>query len=205
MKIAHVGATGKIGAKIVAEILSRGHGHTITAIARNPDKVASNPGVNPVKGDVEQPDQLAAVLKGHDAVISSAPFSPGYSQKVLDAVRKSGVKRYIAVGGAGSLEASPGKLLMDAPNIPPEWLPAIKEGSHLLTLLRADRDLDWTFFSPAALIGPGERTGKFRLGADQLIVAPDGKSSISYDDYAIAFVDELEQPSHIRKRFTIGY
>ena len=131
--------------------------------------------------------------------------SPGSSQKVLEAVRKSAVKRYIAVGGAGSLEVAPGKLLKDTPAIPAEWLPAINEGAELLRLLRLDSQLDWTYFSPAALIGPGERTGHFRLGKDQLVTAADGKSSISYDDYAIALVDELEKPNHIRQRFTIGY
>ena len=100
---------------------------------------------------------------------------------------------------------APGKLLKDTGAIPPEWLPPINEGAALLKLLQADRQLDWTFFSPAASIGPGERTGKFRLGGDQLITATDGKSFISYDDYAIALVNELEKPQHIRRRFTIGY
>jgi uncharacterized protein len=95
--------------------------------------------------------------------------------------------------------------LKDSGKIPPEWLPAINEGAELLKLLRIDKLIDWTFFSPAAVIGPGERTGTFRLGGDQLITAADGKSSISYDDYAIALVDELEKPQHIRRRFTIGY
>jgi uncharacterized protein len=103
------------------------------------------------------------------------------------------------------LEIAPGKLLKDSGQIPAEWLPVINEAVELLRLLRADKQLDWTFFSPAALIGPGERTGKFRLGGDQLITGPDGKSAISYDDYAIALVDELERPQHVGKRFTIGY
>jgi putative NADH-flavin reductase len=132
-------------------------------------------------------------------------FLPGSSPKLVEAIRKSGVKRYIAVGGAGSLEVAPGKLLKDSGVIPAEWLPAVNEGTALLKLLQADRQLDWTFFSPAATIGPGQRTGKFRLGGDQLITGTDGKSSISYDDYAIALVDELEKPQHIRRRFTIGY
>ncbi len=127
------------------------------------------------------------------------------SAKVLEAVRQSGVKRYIAVGGAGSLKTPDGKLVMDNPQIPPEWLPSIKEGAELLKLLRASPELEWTFFSPAVFIGPGERTGKFRLGGDEVIAAADGKSSISYDDYAIALVDELEHPKHVRARFTIGY
>lgn len=149
--------------------------------------------------------QLAALLKGHDAIISSAPFLPGSSSRLLDAIHQSGVIRYIAVGGAGSLEIAPGKLLKDSGQIPAEWLPAINEGAALLKLLRADTQLDWTFFSPAAVIGPGARTGQFRLGRDQLITGKEGKSAISYDDYAIALVDELEKPQHIRTRFTIGY
>jgi hypothetical protein len=203
MKIAHIGATGKVGSKILEELLRRGH--SVTAISRNPEKTPAGANVTAVRGDAAQPDSLAALLKGHDAIMSSVPFVPGSSPKLLDAIHKSGVKRYIAVGGAGSLEVAPGKLLKDSGAIPPEWLPIINEGAALLELLRADTQLDWTFFSPAAHIGPGERTGKFRLGVDQLITGADGKSAISYDDYAIALVDELEKPRHIRRRFTIGY
>ncbi len=203
MKVAHIGATGRVGSKILAELLRRGH--SVTAIARNPEKVPANPNVTATRGDIAEPDKLALVVKGHEAVISSAPFIPGSSAGLLDAIRKSGVKRYIAVGGAGSLEVSPGKLVKDGANIPPEWLPAINEGTQMLTLLRAEAKLDWTFFSPAILIGPGDRTGKFRLGGDQVVMGADGKSTISFDDYAIALVDELEQSRHVRKRFTIGY
>jgi putative NADH-flavin reductase len=203
MKVAHIGATGKVGSKILAELARRGH--AVTAISRHPEKTPATSGVTGARGDVGDPEALAKVVKGHDAVISSAPFTPGSSPQLLEAVRKSGVKRYVCVGGAGSLETAPGKLVKDAPGIPPEWMPAINEGSAMLKLLRADTQLDWTFFSPAVFIGPGERTGKFRLGGDQVITGPDGKSSISYDDYAIAFVDELEQSRHVRKRFTIGY
>jgi len=203
MKVALIGATGRIGSKITAELLKRGH--SVTAIVRNPEKAPDEPNLSAVKGDVTDTERTAALVRGHDAVISSAPFIPGISAKVLETVRKSGVKRYIAVGGAGSLKAGDGKMVMDNPQIPAEWLPPIKEGAELLKLLKADSQLDWTFFSPAVNIGPGERTGKFRLGLDEVVAAPDGKSSISYDDYAIALVDELEQGKHIRKRFTIGY
>jgi putative NADH-flavin reductase len=203
MKIAHIGASGKVGSKILEELLRRGH--TVTAISRHPEKLTARAQLSSTRGDINDPDGLALVVKGHDAVISSATFLPGSSPKLVDAIRKSGAKRYIAVGGAGSLEVAPGKLLKDSGAIPPEWLPAINEGAALLKLLQADRQLDWTFFSPAATIGPGQRTGKFRLGGDQLITGTDGKSSISYDDYAIALVDELEKPQHIRRRFTIGY
>jgi hypothetical protein len=203
MKVAHVGATGKVGSKILAELAQRGH--SVTAISRHPQKTPAGAKITPALGDIADTDALASVIKGHDAVISSIPFSPGSSPRLVEAIHKSGVKRYIAVGGAGSLEVSPGKLVKDGGNIPPEWMPQINEGSALLKLLRADQVLDWTFFSPAIFIGPGERTGKFRLGGDQVVVAADGKSSISYDDYAIALVDELEKPQHVRKRFTIGY
>jgi uncharacterized protein len=203
MKVALIGATGKIGSKITAELLRRGH--SITAISRNPEKAPSDPKVTAVKGDVTDPGTVAAAVRGHAAVISSAPFNPGISAQLLEVVRKSGVKRYIAVGGAGSLKAADGTLVMDNPQIPAAWLPSIKEGAQLLKLLRAAPDLEWTFFSPAVFIGPGERTGKFRLGGDEVVAAADGKSSISYDDYAIALVDELERPQHVRARFTIGY
>ncbi|HEY1724571.1 MAG TPA: NAD(P)-dependent oxidoreductase [Steroidobacteraceae bacterium] len=204
MHVAVVGATGNIGSRIVAELQRRG-GHQITAIARHPKSSEQTPAVRWVAGDVTDPQPLSSVLRGHQAVISSIPYAPGYADKILSVVRASGVKRYIAVGGAGSLEIAPGKLLKDSGQIPAEWMPAVNEASALLTLLRQDKTLDWTFFSPAALIGPGPRTGKFRLGTDQLIVGPDGKSSISYDDYVIALVDELEKPQHLRRRFTIGY
>jgi hypothetical protein len=203
MHVAHIGATGKVGSKIREELLSRGH--TVTVISRHPDKAPMGDRVKAAYGDIASPVELASILKGHEAIISSVTFLPGSSRNLVDAVTRSGVKRYIAVGGAGSLEIAPGKLLKDSGSIPAEWMPAINEGTELLKLLRANQELDWTFFSPAALIGPGERTGKFRLGLDQLIVDAAGKSSISYDDYAIALVDELEVPRHIRQRFTIGY
>lgn len=204
MKIAHVGATGKVGGSILAELRRRGH--QVTAIARHaPAAAQSANGVAFAQGDITQPEDLARVLASHEAVISSAPFIPGSSPGLLDAVRRSGVRRYIVVGGAGTLEVAPGKLLKDSGAIPAEWLPAVNEGAQMLALLRTEPSLDWTFFSPAALIGPGPRTGKFRLGTDQLIADAQGQSNISYDDYAIALVDELERPRHIRRRFTIGY
>jgi hypothetical protein len=203
MNVAHIGATGNVGSKVLEELLRRGH--TVTAIARNPEKAPASHNVRPVRGDITAPDKLVPIIAGHDAVISSAPFLPGSSSKLLDAVRNSGVKRYIAVGGAASLEIAPGKLLRDSGSIPPEWMAPVNEAIELLRQLRADTQLDWTFFSPAATIGPGARTGKFRLGGDQLITAADGTSSISYEDYAIALVDELEKPRHLRRRFTIGY
>ena len=167
MKVAHIGATGKVGGKILEELLRRGH--TVTVISRHPERAPASKNVSFSPGDITNPAALAPILRNHDAIISSATFLPGSSPQLVDAVRRSGVKRYIAVGGAGSLEVAPGKLLKDSGKIPPEWLPAINEGAELLKLLRADKQLDWTFFSPAALIGPGKRTGEFRLGSDQLV------------------------------------
>ena len=203
MKVALIGASGKIGGRILAELLQRGH--AVTAIARHPEGLPAQARVQAVQGDINHPEALSGLLRGHDLIASSAPFVPGISALLLQAVRGSGVKRFVVVGGAGTLRKADGSLVKDDPHIPKEWLPAINEGGELLKLLRADQQLDWTFFSPAALIGPGERTGKFRLGGDDLIVGADGKSSISYDDYAIAFVDEVEQSRHVRRRFTIGY
>lgn len=203
MKVALVGATGNIGSKLLSELVSRGHG--VTAIARSPEKAASSPGVQLKKGDAEDTAGLTKLLAGHDAVISAVPFVPGLSTKLIEAVKHAGVKRYIMVGGAGSLEVAPGRLLKDTLTLPDPVKAIIEEGSASLDRLREEHQLDWTFFSPAAEIGPGARTGKFRLGGDQLVCDKDGRSRISYDDYAIALVDELEQPKHIGKRFTIAY
>ncbi len=149
-------------------------------------------------------DGLAALLKGHDAVISSVHFTASDPRKLIEAVRDSGVRRYLVVGGAGSLDAAPGLKVIDAPNFPPEYKPEAAAGGVFLDLLRDERELDWTFLSPSAMFVPGERTGIFRLGTDQLLVNEQG-SSISIEDYAVALVDELETPAHSRQRFTAGY
>jgi hypothetical protein len=201
MNVALIGATGNIGSKIAQELVSRGH--TVTAIARNPEKVP--PSEKAVQVDAADTARLSDALKGHDAVISSAPFAPGLSESIIAAVKQSGVKRYIMVGGAGSLEVAPGKMLKDTLTLPEPVKKILDEAAANLQRLREENELEWTFFSPAAEIGPGERTGKFRLGGDQLVTGTDGKSRISYDDYAIALVDELERGRHIRKRFTVAY
>jgi putative NADH-flavin reductase len=203
MKVALVGASGNIGRKVLGELISRGH--SVTAIARNSEKLSASDMLQVRTGDASDPAALAALLKGHDAVISSLPFAPGLSTAIIAAVKQSGVKRYIMVGGAGSLEVAPGKMLKDTLTLPDAVRAIIEEGTVSLNRLRAENGLDWTFFSPAAEIGPGERTGKFRLGGDQLVVDANGKSRISYDDYAIALVDELERGQHIKKRFTVAY
>jgi uncharacterized protein len=202
MKVALVGASGNVGSRLLAELVRRGH--EVTAIARHPEKIEARPSVTPAKGDLFDDATLAQVLAGHEAVISSVRFMMSDSHKLLNAVRASGVRRYLVVGGAGSLEVAPGVKLMDTPKFPAAAKPEATKGTEFLELLRQERDLDWTFVSPSALFGPGERTGTFRLGTDQLLANEKG-SSISYEDFAVALADELEHPKHSRTRFTVGY
>lgn len=202
MKIALIGATGNAGSRILAELTLRGH--DVTAIIRNPEKLDPQPGVVAKKGDVFDQPGLAALLAGHDAVISAVHFTASDPRKLIEAVRTSGVPRYLVVGGAGSLEVAPGVKLIETPEFPAAYKAEAAAGGVFLDLLREERDLDWTFLSPSALFLPGERTGRFRLGTDQLLANAQG-SSISFADYAIALVDELENPAHSRRRFTVGY
>ena len=202
--IALIGASGNIGSKITQELLSRGY--NVTAIARNPEKVEASERVTPVAGDILQPQQLAETLKGHDAVICAASFIPNESEKLLEAIRLSGVNRYLMVGGAASLLNEDGiKVWETLEGLPDGVMNYIQEGMRALDLLKEADDFDWTFLSPAVVIGPGERTGKFRLGKDNVVADDNGESKISYDDYAIALVDELEQGNNIKARFTMGY
>jgi len=203
MKIALIGATGFIGSRLLTELTSRGH--QVTAIVRNPEKVAPGADIIAKKGDVCDKDGLAALLAGHDAVISAVHFSASNPATLLAAVKQSGVKRYLVVGGAGSLEVAPGVKLFDTPEFPAIYLDEARKGGAFLDLLKGESGLDWTFLSPSALIEPGERTGQFRLGRDQLLADGKGQSRISAEDYAVALVDELETPAHTRQRFTVGY
>lgn len=201
-KVALIGASGNAGSRILKELSDRGH--DVTAIARNPDKIARLPGVTPVKGDVFDRSGLVALLKGHDVVISAVHFTASDPQTLVDAVRLSGVRRYLVVGGAGSLEVSPGVTLVTTPGFPELYKAEATKGGEFLDLLKIVDDLDWTFLSPSAMFVAGERTGTFRLGKDALLTKKTG-SSISFEDYAIAMVDEIEKPSHVRQRFTVGY
>jgi putative NADH-flavin reductase len=203
MTIALIGATGHIGSRILAELVARGH--MVTAIVRNPEKVPALPGVTALKGDVYDQAGLATLLAGHEAAISAVHFSASDAATLIAAVRQSGVKRYLVVGGAGSLEVAPGVKLFDTAEFPALYLEEARKGGAFLDLLKQETALDWTFLSPSALIQPGERTGKFRLGLDQLLVDSEGRSAISTEDFAIALVDELEKPAHGRRRFTVGY
>ena len=203
MKIAIIGATGNVGTRLVNEALSRHH--AVTAIARDTSKLTRRTGLSATLGDVTKPDALLPLLKGHDAIISSLRFQGIDSQQLIELVRSSGVQRFLVVGGAASLEIAPGQILFDSPHFPPAYKPEASAGKAFLDALRNAKDLDWTYLSPSVFFGPGERTGKFRLADNTLLTAADGKSSISYEDYAVAMFDEIENPKHSRARFTVGY
>lgn len=203
-RVALIGASGNVGSRVLAELVSRGH--TVTGIARNPEAIPTGPRVTAVKGDVNEPDALAKALAGHDAVISAVPFRNTDPDVLIGAVRASGVKRYIIVGGAATLLNADGIALLDTPALSKlREIPEPAGGARFLERIRTVTDLDWTFFSPAVNFAPGERTGTFRLGGDQVVTDEKGQSRVSMEDYAVALVDELEKPAHIRQRFTIGY
>jgi uncharacterized protein len=203
MKIAIVGVTGSVGRRVLDEALCRTH--RVTGIARDTSKLPRTERFTAAVGDADQPAVLGALLADHDAVVSAVPFRTSSPAKLIDAVRRSRVKRYIVVGGAGSLEVEPGKLLVDTPNFPDFAREEARAGKSFLDALRHVTDLDWTMLSPSARLLAGERTGCFRLGKDTLLTAGDGTSSISYEDYAVALLDEIERPQHLRERFTVGY
>lgn len=207
MKIALIGATGFVGSGILAEALDRGH--DVTAIVTHPDKLPTHPNLQGVKADVADPEQLASLVAGHDVVISA--FNPGKDERgtgtrsIIDAVRQSDVERLLVVGGAGSLQVAPGQRLVDQPDFPAEWKDGSLKTAAFLEELREETELNWTFLCPAAMIAPGERTGTYRVGGDQLLTGEDGQSRISIPDYAVAMLDEVEKPQHPRQRFSVAY
>lgn len=202
MKVALIGASGAAGSRILRELVGRGH--TVRALARHPEKIEQLKGVEALAADTADSSALSKLLKGVDAVISAIKFKDFDGPALIEAVRAAGVKRYLVVGGAGSLEVAPGMLEMNSPKFPPHVKPEAQQGAQFLEQLRSS-GLDWTFLSPSRFFTPGERTGKFRLGTDQLLTDATGKSAISFEDYAVALVDELEQSRHVRARFTVGY
>ena len=207
MKIALIGATGFIGSGILSESLNRGH--EVTAISTDPAKLPTHARLMPVQGNVVDTDGLTSLVKDHDVVISA--FNPGKdesgagSQSIIDAVKRSNVERLLVVGGAGTLEVAPGKRVLDTPDFPSEWKGGALRTAAFLDLLRAEPELNWVFLSPAAIIAPGERTGTYRVGGDQLMTGADGQSRISIEDYAHAMLNEAEQPRFSRARFSVAY
>jgi len=213
MKIALFGATGMIGQRVLHEAVSRGH--HVTAIARDITKVKeTGPLIRPVKADLLDPKSVAGVVAGHDAVVSA--FSPVGDQgldslvksvrSLITGLKQAGVKRLIIVGGAGSLEVAPGVQLVTVPAFPEAYKAVALAHCDALNVVKAEAGgLDWSYFSPAAIIEPGQRTGKFRLGTNKLVADAKGDSRISAEDYAVALVDELEKPKSVGQQFTAAY
>jgi putative NADH-flavin reductase len=203
MKIALIGATGNIGAKVLNEAVSRGH--AVTGIVRNPDKLGEKKGVTAIGCDLADEKKLAGAIKGHDAVIVSVRHDLNDVSHVYAACRSAGVKRVLIVGGAASLEVAPGLMLIDTPGFPDQIKVQATPAVTALKAIRQIQDLEWSFVSPSIMIVPGERTGKFRIGGDELLKDAKGESKISQEDFAVALIDECEKPKHVRKRFTVGY
>ena len=207
MKIVLYGATGNSGQRILQELTKRGH--EVTAVARNTSKLP--PTVKAVSDDLNNIDAIASVIADAEVVVSAYAPPQGNTDAIVSvterqvaAVKKAGASRLIVVGGAGLLEVAPGVTLIASGYLPEAYLPIATAHEKALGVLKGS-DINWTYFSPAVLVEPGERTGKFRLGTNELLADEKGDSRISMEDYAIALVDELEHPGHERARFCIGY
>lgn len=214
-KTALIGASGFVGGAILKELLSRGY--EVEALVRNPENVkVQNPRLTVRKVDVADNKALAADLKGYDTVISA--YNPGWANpdiysltlqnypRIVEAAKEAGVRRLLIVGGAGTLFCAPGLRVVDSGAIPAEIMGGVRSlGEFYLDTLSKEKAIDWVFFSPAGSLEPGEASGVYRLGKDDLIVDSEGNSRITVGDYAKAMVDELESPRHHQERFTIGY
>ena len=210
MKVALYGATGKSGSRILKELASRGH--QVIAIVRDPSKLThTGSGVQVKQDDLSDPKKIAAAVDGAEAVISA--YAPpqndvralvGVTQRQVEALGQKPKARLIVVGGAGGLNVAPGIMLVDSPYFPEPYQPIARAHVEAFNVLRASK-IDWTYLAPAAYFEPGERTGKFRLGKDELIANAQQESRISMEDYAVALVDELDKPGHRRQRFSVGY
>ena len=203
MNIVLIGATGAIGSRVLDEALRRGH--TVTAVTRDPKKVEARPGMTVRAGSTSDGPGLTKVVKGHDAAVVSVKWNENDITRVLDVMRKAGVKRCLFVIGAGSLLRKDGRTHLDHMAEKGIQPPTSKPASLAFEKIKTATDLDWTAISPAASIQPGKRTGKFRLGKDHLLEDAQGQSLISREDFAVAILDELEKGKHIRKRFTAAY
>jgi len=211
MKIAIIGASGNIGSRVMKEALSRGH--DVTGISRNTSKITEkNSKLKLINCDIFNPSELVKHLENKDVVISAyAPAFENVGQLVdatntlIEVAKKAKVKHLIVVGGAGSLEVAHNALLLDSPQFPDAWRPIARAHKEALHLYESEKSLKWSYAHPAAVIEPGSRTGKFRLGSNQLLVDVQGNSKISIEDFAIALLDEAETPKHIHKRFVVAY
>lgn len=215
MKIALIGATGFVGATILNELANRKH--EITAIARNA-KESELEKITFVAADIFNVDALTEILKGHDAIISA--YNPGWtnpniyddfikgSNNIVEAVKNSGIKRFITIGGAGSLFVGEGLQAVDTPDFPKEYYLGASAARDFLNTLKDEKELDWAFFSPAFEMHPGittGRTGKYKLGLDNPVFDENQRSILSVEDLAVVIADEVENPKHHQVRFTAGY
>jgi uncharacterized protein len=212
MKIAVFGATGRIGSRIVNEALNRDL--DVTAVVRHPeDYTLTHPRLKVAKADIFNSQEVETAAFNHNAVVSAYNYTHGAKPStiaevalpLINGVKQAHVKRLIIIGGAGSLEVGPGMQLVDTPDFPEGYKPAALAHREALKIYRQEDELEWTYVSPAAEIEPGERTGNFRTAKNQLITDESGRSFISMEDFAVAIVDELINPRHIRERFTVGY
>jgi uncharacterized protein len=213
MKLALIGATGFVGSALLNEALARGH--SVVAWARDPAKLPARPGLEVRRADVLDSAAVAQAVRGCDAVASA--YNAGWTNPnlyddflraqaaIVSALQHSGPKRLLVVGGAGSLYVAPGVQLVDTPEFPPEWKTGALAAREALNRLRGVSDLDWTFVSPPIHLAPGERSGRYRSGGDEVLADAAGHSAISVADLALAIVDELEKPQHLRRRFTVAY
>ena len=209
MKVVLYGATGKAGSVILKELVDRGH--TVVAAARAPEKVQKLKNVTAVQDDLSNPAKTASIVKDADAIVSAYGPPPddtgqiiGATDRLVKGIQQAGGPRLIVVGGAGSLFVAPGVTVRESGHLPKEWIPIADAHIQVLRKLKQS-SIDWTYFSPAGFFEPGERTGKFRLGKDDLIANDKQESRISMEDYAIALVNEVEKPEHRRQRFSVGY
>ncbi|MGV9267877.1 NAD(P)-dependent oxidoreductase [Kitasatospora sp. NPDC003701] len=212
MRITVFGATGNVGSRVVTEALTRGH--EVTAVLRDPARPHGLPTDAVIAtGDARNPEDVARLGAGQSVVISatrpargSEPDLAVATKGLLAGLAGSDV-RLLVVGGAGSLTlpGGNGATVIDAPDFPAAWRPIALACGEQLALYRAATDVNWAYLSPAALLEPGLRTGRYRLGRDELVVDEAGVSAISMEDLAVALLDEAERPTHHRTRFTVAY
>lgn len=214
MKLALIGPTGQVGSHLLDEALRRGH--AVTALSRHPGKLAARPGLTVVEADVYDAAQVASAVGGHDAVLDA--FNPGWgdaairanfmkgTRAILAGLKGAGLKRILVVGGAGSLFIAPGTQLVDTPGFPAEWKEGALGAREALEALQSETALDWTFLSPPVFLElhGGARTGGYRLGGDEVLMDGGKPAGISVEDLAVAVLDEIEKPAHIRRRFTVA-
>lgn len=210
MKIAILGANGNVGSVLVDEALSRGY--EVLALVKDKNNYVAKEGVEVKEVDALNKDTLVNGFK--DIKIAVSAFGPkaGFendlvvaTRNLVDAAKRAQVERFLMVGGAGSLLVSEGVILANSGVLPADWLPVVNAHVEALNVISKETDLNWTVLRPSSLFGPGERTGKFRLGTDYLLVDSEGNSHVSFQDYAVALFDEIDNSDFVKKAFTVGY